>query len=123
VTVPAWQPQESFRFTVRARFYDIARGGEAREIAADLPCIYDDDIERLAESRNGDVIAYASALATLRRLDAAFVGPGVSRAGGLLTIARLHAKSMQLMARDTRDRAIIEQSQLLDALLAATEND
>lgn len=120
VTVPPWVPNEQFRFTVTAHVDDLAWGGP-REFKADVPCIYDDDIERIAKSRHGDVIAYASAMATLRRLDAAFVGDDVSKSGGLRKIAEMHAKSMQLLARDTKDFAIQEQADLLVALLRVTE--
>jgi hypothetical protein len=119
VTVPAWVPGEAFKFTVSAHVDDLDYGGP-RDFAAEVPCIYDDDIERIAKSRHGDVIAYASAMATLRRLDAAFVGDDVSRSGGLRRIAELHANSMKLLARDTKDFAIREQADLLVALLAAT---
>jgi hypothetical protein len=121
VTVPAWVPGEVFKFTVTARFKDSSRGGQTREMKAEVPCVYDDDIARIARSRHGDVIAYASALATLRRLDAAFVGEGVARAGGLRALAQLHAQSMALLARDMRDASIGEQAELLRALLEATE--
>ena len=117
VTVPAWAAGQPFSFKVTARFDDVARS-ESREISANVPCTYDDDIERIANSRNGDVIAYSSALATLKRLDSAFVGAGVAHAGGLYKVALLHARSMTLLARDTKDRAIIEQAELLNALLA-----
>jgi hypothetical protein len=120
VTVPPWVAGEPFKFTVTARYNDVARGEEL-SMQATLPCLYDDDIERIAESRHGDVIAYASALATLRRLDAAFAGAGVSRAGGLKALAQLHARSMTLLARDTRDPAIIEQAEVLNALLSVPD--
>lgn len=120
VSVPAWVPAESFKFTVTAHFDDVSRGGERREFSATLPCVYDDDIERIAKSRHGDVIAYSSALATLKRLDAAFIGEGVDRAGGLTAIAKMHAQSMALLARDMKDPAYKEQAELLEALLAAT---
>jgi hypothetical protein len=119
VSVPPFVPNEPFRFTVTAHVDDLAWGGP-RELSADVPCTYDDDIERIAKSRNGDVIAYSSAMATLRRLDAAFVGDDVSRAGGLRRIAEMHARSMQLLARDTKDFAVQEQADLLTALLATT---
>ena len=67
------------------------------------------------------MIAYASALETLKRLDAAFVGDDVARAGGLWQVAWLHANSMTLLARDTHDRAITEQAEILRALLLATK--
>ncbi len=119
VTVPAWVPREEFRFSVTAHVDDLTWGGP-RDFAADVPCVYDDDIESIAKSRHGDVIAYASAMATLRRLDHAFIGDDVSRAGGLRKIAEMHAKSMQLLARDTKDFATQEQADMLVALLSAT---
>ncbi len=118
VTVPPWVPGEPFTFRVTAHVEDVTLG-QGRQFIADLPCIYDDDIERIANSRNGDVIAYSSALATLKRLDAAFAGDGLVRAGGLRRLARMHAESMALFARDTKDFAALEQADLLRALLAA----
>jgi hypothetical protein len=122
VTVPPWVPGEQFRFTVTAHVDDLGWGGP-RDFAAEVPCVYDDDIERIAKSRHGDVIAYSSAMATLRRLDEAFVGADVGKAGGLRRIAEAHATSMKLLARDTKDFAIQEQADLLVALLAATRAD
>ncbi|CAN5896886.1 hypothetical protein BH11MYX4_BH11MYX4_05810 [soil metagenome] len=122
VTVPPWVSGEQFRFTVTAHVDDLNWGGP-RDFAAEVPCIYDDDIERIAKSRHGDVIAYSSAMATLRRLDEAFVGADVGKAGGLRRIAEAHATSMKLLARDTKDFAIQEQADLLVALLAATRAD
>lgn len=119
VTVPAWVPNEEFKFTVTAHVDDLSWGGP-REFSAEVPCVYDDDIERIAKSRHGDVIAYASAMATLRRLDRAFIGEDVSKAGGLRKVAELHARSMQLLARDTHDFATQEQADMLVALLTAT---
>jgi hypothetical protein len=119
VSVPAWVPGESFRFTVTAHVDDLQWGGP-RDFSADVPCVYDDDIESIAKSRHGDVIAYSSALATLRRLDKAFVGDEIDRAGGLRRIAEMHAKSMQLLARDTKDFATQEQADMLAALLKTT---
>ena len=118
VTVPAWVPGEKFAFTVTLRTHDVMLKQD-RSFAAELPCVYDDDIERIANSRHGDVIAYASALATLKRLDAAFAGEGIARSGGLRRIAEMHAASMALLARDTHDFAIGEQADILKSLLAA----
>ncbi|CAN5119077.1 hypothetical protein BH09MYX1_BH09MYX1_67440 [soil metagenome] len=117
VTVPPYVPGHKFTFEVTARAHDVSTGGE-RTFTAEIPCVYDDDIERIADSRYGDVIAYASALATLKRLDAAFVGDDVDRAGGIAMIARLHARSMTYLAHDTQDRAITEQAEVLNALLS-----
>lgn len=121
VSVPAWVPGEAFRFTVTAHVDDLAWGGP-RDFSADVPCVYDDDIETIAKSRHGDVIAYSSALATLRRLDKAFVGDEIDRGGGLRRIAEMHAKSMQLLARDTKDFATQEQADMLAALLKTTSD-
>ena len=118
VTVPPWVPGEKFFFTVTAHFGE-ALGTDRRTFSAQLPCVYDDDIGRIANSRHGDVISYASALATLRRLDAAFVGEGVEHAGGLLRLAEMHAQSMATLARDLHDTQIMEQAEILIALLAA----
>lgn len=119
VSVPAWSAGERFHFTVSAEADDLAWGGP-RAFRAEVPCVYDDDIERLARSRHGDVITYASALATLKRLDQAFVGDGVARAGSLRELAVLHARSMQLLARDAHDHAVQEQADMLAALLSVT---
>jgi hypothetical protein len=119
VTVPAWVPGEKFSFAVTAHVTDPSQHNERREFRAAIPCIYDSDISRIAASRHGDVIAYASALATLSRLDEAFVGPGVERAGGLKALAQLHAESMTLLARDMKDPQIAEQAEILSALLQA----
>jgi hypothetical protein len=120
VTIPPWVPGEKFAFTVTARFGEVGHGDERRSFSARLPCVYDDDIERIANSRHGDVISYASALATMKSLDAAFVGPGVAGAGGLRKLAEMHARSMSLLARDMHDPQIMEQAEILTALLAAT---
>ncbi len=117
VTVPAWTPGESFHFTVTAT---VDEPSGRRSFAARLPCVYDNDVDRIARSRHGDVIAYASAMATLRRLDAAFVGAPTAGRGGLLALAQLHARSMALLARDMRDPVIAEQAEMLEALLGAT---
>lgn len=118
VTIPAWTPGEKYTLHVTVRFDDLARHGEPRTMKVDLPCTYDDDVARLAESRHGDVIAYASALATLARLDASFLGGGQTP-GDLRPVARMHAKSLGLLARDMHDPAAAAQAALLEALLDA----
>ncbi len=120
VTVPAWTPGETYRLHVAARFGDVGRDGELRTMEADLPCVYDNDIERLAASRHGDVIAYASALATLARLDAAFTG-GTREGADLRPVARMHVRSLALLAQDMKDPAAADQAALLEALLDATD--
>jgi len=120
VTIPAWTPGEAFTLHVAVRFDDVARAGEHRTMNVDLPCTYDDDVVRLAASRHGDVIAYASALATLARLDATFLGGGQTP-GDLRPVARMHARSLGLLARDMHDPAAAAQAALLEALLDAGE--
>lgn len=116
VTVPPFAPGSQFVFEVSARAKEKMTGDD-RRFGAQIASVYDDDIERIAQSRNGDVIAYASALATVKRLEGAFVGPDIDRAGGIWQIARLHAESMALLARDTNDRAIQEQAEVLGAIV------
>jgi hypothetical protein len=118
VTIPAWTPGEAFTLHVAVQFDEVARNGEHRTMKVDLPCTYDNDVQRLAESRHGDVIAYASALATLARLDATFLGGGQTP-GDLRPIARMHAQSLALLARDMHDPAAAAQAALLEALLDA----
>jgi hypothetical protein len=117
VTIPAFAPGQEFTLHVAVRF-DDARAGKPRTMEASLRCAYDDDIERLADSRHGDVIAYASALATLARLDASFLGAHRTP-DDLRSIARMHARSLALLARDTHDPAAAEQAARLEALLGA----
>jgi hypothetical protein len=122
VTIPAWTPGSPYRLHATVRFHDLM--GEAGEHSMDteLACTYDDDIERLAESRNGDVIAYASALATLARLDAAFLAGSVGSApANLVPVARMHAQSLARLARDMHDPAAAAQAALLGALLGALD--
>jgi hypothetical protein len=121
VTVPPYVPNERFIFEIQGTAID-AQTGAPRTFSATIPCVYDDDIERIGESRNGDVIAYASALATVKRLDRAFTGRGVEAAGGVARVARLHATSMALLARDTGDPAIADQAELLGAVLSVVGN-
>jgi hypothetical protein len=118
VTVPAWTATIPFKLTVTARFNDATYGN--RQMQAPLYFAYDEDVVSIAESRAGDVLAYASALATLKRLDAAFIGPGIDRAGGLHAVAQMHLRSMQALAQDTGDRAFLEQAAFLEALLSAS---
>jgi hypothetical protein len=120
VTIPQWTPGEMYRLHVGVRYGDLAHEGAPRTMEAELPCVYDNDIERLAESRHGDVIAYASALATLARLDAAFTG-GVHGLEDLRPVARLHVRSLALLAKDMKDPAAADQAALLGALLDATD--
>jgi hypothetical protein len=149
VTIPPFAPGELFELHVAVRFGDVrrpdrregadantdvrrpdrregadantdVRTGEPRSMDASLRCAYDDNVERLADSRHGDVIAYASALATLARLDASFLG-AQRTPEDLRSLARMHARSLALLARDAHDPAAAEQAARLEALLGASE--
>jgi hypothetical protein len=117
VTVPAWIAGEAFAFQVTAHLAD--NYGMGHELSAKLPCVYDDDLGRLADSRSGDVIAYASALATRKRLDSAFLGGAIDRQGGLRKLAMTHAHSLTELAKATNDPALAEEAAALTALAAA----
>lgn len=121
VTVPPWIPHKPFTLHMTGAATD-ASTGKLRWIGADVHGLYDDDLERIAESRHGDVIAYASALATLHRLHAAFVGDGVDRVGGLLPLAKMQAQSLALLARDFPDRGFAEDAAILQSILGAAQN-
>jgi hypothetical protein len=116
VTVPAWIAGEAFAFTVTAHLTD--NYGLTHELSAKLPCVYDDDLGRLADSRSGDVIAYASALATRKVLDSAFLGGAIDRQGGLRKLAMTHARSLTDLAKATNDPALAEEAAALSALAA-----
>lgn len=118
VTVPAWVTKTRFDLHVTVRATDAATG-KLRQFSADLHAVYDDDLERIAESRHGDVIAYASALATLHRLHAAFVGDAVKAHGGLVALAQMQAQSLALLARDFPDRGFAEDAVVLQTILGA----
>ena len=117
VTVPAWIAGEAFAFGVTAHLTD--NYGLVHELPAKLPCVYDDDLGRLADSRSGDVIAYASALATRKVLDSAFLGGAIDRQGGLRKLAMVHAHSLTELAKATNDPALAEEAAALTALAAS----
>jgi hypothetical protein len=120
ITIPAWVPTTRFELRVEARAVD-ATTKKLRWMPADLFATFDNDLERIAESRHGDVIAYASALATLHRLHAAFVGDAVEAQGGLWSLAKMQAQSLALLARDFPDRGFAEDAVLLQSLLDAAK--
>ncbi|MGZ3416723.1 MAG: hypothetical protein ACXVEF_02850 [Polyangiales bacterium] len=119
VSVPPWVSGKKFALSVTARFTDVA-SGKARVIPVTIASVFDEDLESIAESRNGDVIAYASALATLHRLHAAFVGSSIPQ-GGLFPLAKMQAQSLALLARDFPDRGFAEDAVVLQAILDASQ--
>ncbi len=120
VTVPPWGKGSAFKLRVEAVFLD-AGGTQLLNVGGTLSATYDDDIEKIADSRHGDVIAYASALATMHRLTAAFAGDSVEAHGGLLTLARLHTESLVRMSKDFPDRGFTEDAAVLTSLLSSAE--
>ncbi len=120
VTIPPWIPGKAFTLHITGSALDVTTGKQ-RWFPADLHGVFDNDIERIAESRHGDVIAYASALATMHRLHAAFVGDGVDRVGGLLPLAKMQAKSLGALAKDFPDRGFTEDAAILQSLLNAAQ--
>lgn len=120
ITVPAWMRGTKFVLRVEAELTEESTG-KPRVVNGSLAATYDDDIEKIAESRHGDVIAYASALATMHRLTAAFAGDAVDAQGGLLALAKLHAGSLQRLAKDFPDRGFAEDAAVLGALLSSAE--
>jgi hypothetical protein len=120
VALPVWVPGEPLELTVRATYKDPA--GTEHEAASTIHCRYSDDVEAIATSRHGDVIAYASALAMVRRLNRAFAGSGVDRLGGLRPIVALQASSLQALGRAQHDPALFAQAEVLSTLLAAIDD-
>ncbi|MFO0761966.1 MAG: hypothetical protein U0359_36335, partial [Byssovorax sp.] len=102
LALPPWVPGEPMEITVSARYLDVA-SGQPQEARALLVCHYSADVEEIAEARHGDVIAYASALAMVRRLHRAFLGSEVDRLGGLRPMVQMQARSLFAMDAASHD--------------------
>jgi hypothetical protein len=115
--VPDWQPGDEYRLRVRVSYSDV----DGREHAAEreIRMLYSDDIEAIAHQRRGDVIAYASALAMVRRLERAFLGSAADRVGGLEGLIRWQARSLRTLARTRHDAWLAGEVGVLDSLLDA----
>lgn len=120
VAVPVWVPGEPLEITVTATYTDAATG-QPLSASSSIRGRYSNDIERIAKSRHGDVIAYASALAMVRRLHRAFAGSMVDEIGGLRTMVAWQAQSLGTLARIERDPALATQAEILTTLLAALD--
>jgi hypothetical protein len=121
VAVPDWVAGEPLEITVRAAYVD-RRSGSPLAAEASLRLRYSEDIEAMASSRHGDVIAYASGLAMVRRLRRAFAGSEIDRLGGLRPIVAWQADSLASLARASGDAALGEQAEILKTLLAAVHD-
>lgn len=119
LAVPSWTPGERYDLTVAATYRDAA--GQRWRARRRIPLRYSDDIVRIADRRHGDVIAYASALAMVRRLERAFLGSAVDRLGGLRGVVRWQAQSMSVLARERRDASLARQAEVLSTLVDAID--
>jgi hypothetical protein len=120
VAIPVWVPGEPLELTVTAKYTD-ALTGEPLTASTTLRCRYSNDIERIAKARHGDVIAYASALAMVRRLHRAFAGSMVDQVGGLRPMVTWQAQSLIALSRVQHDPALATQAEILTTLLAALD--
>jgi len=123
VAMPVWVPGEPLELTITAT-YGSPDGDVRYQAHNTLDFTYSADIAALANRRHGDVIAYASALAMVRRLDRAFVGFDRRRfrqrkKAGLHDLVAWQARSMRQMAKEHHDPALAQQAEVLRTLLAA----
>lgn len=121
VAVPVWVPGEPLEIEVSATYRDVA-SGERLSSKSVIHCRYSSDVGRIADSRHGDVIAYASALAMVRRLHRAFLGSEMDRVGGLRPVVAWQARSLAAMGKAQRDPALSSQAEILRTLLGSIED-
>jgi len=121
VGLPPWVPGERLEITVTATYRHVA-SGEMQAAQATLRCLYSDDVEAIAKARHGDVIAYASALAMVRRLHRAFLGSQIDRLGGLRPLVTMQARSAAAMAQQNNDPAMHVQAEILSTLLGVLQD-
>jgi hypothetical protein len=121
LALPQWVPGEPLELTVTAKYRDVA-SGKPQTAEATIRCRYSANVEEIANTRHGDVIAYASALAMVRRLHRAFLGSEVDRLGGLHQIVDLQARSLGDLARRRSDPALAAQAEMLSTLLGVIED-
>ncbi|MGE0327295.1 MAG: hypothetical protein AB7K71_13630 [Polyangiaceae bacterium] len=119
VAIPEWHEGQPLTVRLKADYRVEGLSKHSRS-SLNLGLRYSQDIELLANERNGDVIAYASGLAMVRRLERVFQGSDVDRLGGLKGIVEWQAKSLQKMARVSRDPSLAQQAEVLETLLEAT---
>jgi hypothetical protein len=121
LAIPNFTPGERYRLSVRAEYRD-ARSGRWLSARRQAPFVYSDQIATIADSRHGDVIAYASGLAMVRRLERAFAGNAFDRLGGLRGWVRWQADSLANYASVSHDAALAQQAEVLNTLLAVVED-
>lgn len=121
IAMPVWVPGEPLEVTMTARYRD-AQTGEWHTATSTFSGRYEDDVERIARTRHGDVIAYASALSMVRRLGRIFQGSQTDRLGGLRPVVTLQADSLARLSRETGDTALGIQADVLRALLGVVDD-
>jgi hypothetical protein len=121
VVLPPWVPGEPLDLTVTARYF-VVKTNTLETAYATIRCRYSDDVEEISRARHGDVIAYASALAMVRRLHRAFLGSELDRPGGVRRLATMQATTLADLARVHHDRALATQAEMLTTLLAVIED-
>jgi hypothetical protein len=120
IALPTWVPGEPLDFTVTAHYKDLA-SNKALSSQAVVRARYSIDVEKIANARHGDVIAYASALAMVRRLQRSFLGSNADKLGGLRPIVALQAMSMSRLAASRKDAALASQAEVLATLLGVVD--
>ncbi len=90
VALPQRVAGEPLELTVTAKYKDLA-SGKPEKAKSVIKLRYSNDIGLIASSRHGDVIAYASALAMVRRLQRNFLGSQAEALGGLRPIVTMQA--------------------------------
>jgi hypothetical protein len=121
VAFPPWVPGEPLELTVTATYKDLG-SGRPQTASATLRCRYSNDVEQISRARHGDVIAYASSLAMVRRLHRAFLGSELDRPGGMRRLANMQATSLAALATVQRDQALATQAEVLATLLGVIED-
>jgi len=118
ISVPEWTAGERYQLRMVARYRDAATGRSHRA-AAEFRLKYVQDIEELANRRHGDVIAYASGLAMVRRLERAFLGSRADSITGLDELVRWQARSLAELGSRSGDRSLAQQAEVLETLRQA----
>ncbi|HEU4406541.1 MAG TPA: hypothetical protein VFS43_14845 [Polyangiaceae bacterium] len=120
LALPPWTPQELIELSVSVRYEDLTRGGY-RYGRATLSFRFSDDMATLGATRHGDVIAYASALAMVRRLGRTFLGGRAQGDRAFRELVAWQAESMDVLAREYQDPRMGVQGETLRSLLGALD--
>ncbi|MCS6898417.1 MAG: hypothetical protein RMJ98_02640 [Myxococcales bacterium] len=113
VTVPPFVQGETYRLSVRVEARDAVTG--ALVIASHRMVLrYTDDIEALSREQSGDVLAYASALAMVQRLDRSLFGEAAEQPEGLRRLVAWQQRALVPLLREAP--ALERRARLLEAL-------